>query len=68
MKNQKAVDSYIGSIGEIATLLEDLKGYVVDNHMDIAPEDVNWGHAGSAQHLLALLNEAALFAGIRHEK
>ena len=42
MKNQKAVDSYIGSIGEIATLLEDLKGYVVDNHMDIAPEDVNW--------------------------
>ena len=24
MKNQKAVDSYIGSIGEIATLLEDL--------------------------------------------
>ena len=50
------------------TLLEDLKGYVVDNHMDIAPEDVNWGHAGSAQHLLALLNEAAVFAGIRHEK
>ncbi len=25
MKNQKAVDSYIGSIGEIATLLEDLE-------------------------------------------
>ena len=67
MKNQKAMDSYIGSIGEIAILLEGLKGYVVDNHMGIAPEDVNWGHAGSARRLLALLNEAAAFAGIRHE-
>lgn len=64
MKNQEAVDSYIGSIDKIATLLEDLKGHIVDSHMGIALEEVNWSHVGSAQQLLALLNEAATFAGI----
>lgn len=68
MKNQKAVDSYIGSIAEIAALLDELKSHVVDDHMGISPEDVNWGHVGSANHLLEMLNEAAAFAGIRAEK
>lgn len=36
----------------------------VENHMDVAPEEVNWGHVGSAKHLLQLIKEASEFAGI----
>ncbi len=68
MKNQKALDSFVGSVGEIAVLLNKLQGAVADNHMGVAPETVNWGHAGTAQHILEMLNEVAAAAGIRSEK
>ena len=65
MDNQKAINSYVASLTEIAGLLEDLKSFMVDDHMGISPEEVNWGHVGSAEHMLKLLNEAAAFVGIR---
>ena len=43
--------------------LDALKAHV-DSHMDTAPEMVNWGHVGSAKHLLRLLKEASQFEGL----
>jgi hypothetical protein len=43
--------------------LDALKAHI-ENHMDVAPEEVNWGHVGSAKHLLQLIKEASEFAGI----
>jgi len=68
MKKKTALDSFTGTVGEISALLNKLQEAVVDNHMGVAPEAVNWGHAGTAQHILEMLNEVAAAAGIRSEK
>lgn len=64
MKEQNATDAYIAVIGEISAKLEALKAHAVDNHLGAEADKVNWGNVGTAQHLLSLLNEAAIFAGL----
>jgi hypothetical protein len=64
--NEKALNAFIGKIGEISEKLELLRGYV-DNHMECDPEDVNWGHVGSAGHVLEQLDEIIEFLGIKGE-
>lgn len=64
---QTAEGAFIEAISEISKRLDELKGFVAGDHMGIAPETVNWGHVGSARHLLETLDEAAVFAGIRSE-
>jgi len=54
--NEKALNAFISKIGEINDRLELLRRYA-DNHMECDPEEVNWGHVGSASHFLELLNE-----------
>ena len=61
--NEKALDEFIGTVAAIGEKLDALKLHV-ENHMDVAPEEVNWGHVGSAKHLLQLIKEASEFAGI----
>lgn len=61
--NEKALDEFIGTVAAIEEKLDALKAHI-ENHMDVAPEEVNWGHVGSAKHLLTLLKEASEFAGI----
>lgn len=61
--NEKALDEFIGTVAAIEEKLEALKLHV-ENHMDTSPEEINWGHVGSAKHLLTLLKEASEFAGI----
>lgn len=62
-----AEGAFIEAISEISERLEELKAFVVDEHMGVAPETLNWGHVGTAKHLLETLNEAAVFAGTRPE-
>jgi len=61
--NEKALAAFIGKIGEIHDRLELLRWYA-DNHMDCDPEEVHWGHVGSAHHALEQLNELIEFLGI----
>lgn len=63
MKKQNATDAYVAVIAEISAKLDALKAQAVDNHLGVNPDAVNWGNVGTAQHLLALLAEAAEFAG-----
>ena len=61
--NEKALDEFIGTVAAIEEKLDALTAHI-ENHMDVAPEEVNWGHVGSAKHLLQLIKEASEFAEI----
>ena len=45
----------IGSARELVTLLS----RHLDDHMGVAPDEVNWANAGDAGHLVEVLKEAA---------
>lgn len=64
MNNKRAANIYQNEINEIAALLDDLKSYIVDDHMCVSPESVTFGVVGSAKHLKRLIKEAAAFAGV----
>lgn len=64
IKKQKTVDAYISAVAAISDVLDALKAFAVDDHLGVCIDDVNWGNVGMAQHLLALLNEAAKYAGV----
>ena len=61
--NEKALSNFIGKIGEIHDRLGILRDYA-DNHMECDPEEVNWGHVGTAGHIVNQLNELIEFLGI----
>jgi hypothetical protein len=54
--NETALDRFIGIIGETDDRLEELKTFF-DEHMKYSPEDINWGHVGTATHFLERLTE-----------
>jgi len=62
-KNEKALDAFIGKIAEIADRLELLRWFA-DNHGGYNPDEVNWGHVGSAAHVVEQLEELIDFLGI----
>ena len=66
--NKKAIDIFISYLGEIESLLDAIKDCVVENHMDISPEDVTWGDVSSVSGILQRLKELADFAGISREE
>ena len=61
--NEKALDAFIGKVAEINKKLELLRGFM-ENHMDCDPEEVNWGHVGSAGHVVEELDNLINFLGI----
>ena len=61
--NKQALDEFVGMMAALEEKLDTLKAHI-ENHMDVAPEEVNWGHVGSAKHLLQLIKEASEFAGV----
>lgn len=61
--NEKALNEFVGTMAALEEKLDALKAHV-ENHMDTSPEEINWGHVGSAKHLLQLIKEASEFAGI----
>ena len=54
MENEQAVDRYVTQIGIASEALERLTQYVED-HGEIAPDDVNWGHVGQMADLAGKL-------------
>lgn len=58
--NAKALDAQIAKTHEAAELLERLTLYVQD-HGEVAPDDVNWAHVGSMGHVVAQLREIVNF-------
>jgi hypothetical protein len=54
--NEKALNTFVGKISEIKERLDELQQFV-DNHMEFAPEDIHWGHVGTAEHYLKELTE-----------
>jgi hypothetical protein len=60
---EEALNAFIGKIAEINDRLELLRWFV-DNHMECVPEEVNWGHVGSASHVVEQLKELIDFLGI----
>jgi len=61
--NEKALNAFIGKIAEINDRLELLRWYT-DNHMECEPANINWGHVGSAAHVVEQLEELIDFLGI----
>ena len=49
-----ALDAYIAKKMEIDTLLDRLKA-LSDDHFNVAPDEINWGHVGTLAHYAELL-------------
>ncbi len=62
--NEKALNAYVQTMGQIEKYLSELQA-LVNDHLGNDPESINWGHVGSANHLADLLKEAADFASNR---
>lgn len=62
MKNENALNAYITAIAEIKAKLATLTEQAND-HLGHRPEEINWGHVGTAQHVLTQLTEITEFLG-----
>ena len=51
-------------MGESLARIDALRAYVAD-HYGTDPEEVNYGHVGSAKRIDALLRELCEFAGVK---
>ena len=49
-----ALDAYIARKTEIDTMLARLKA-LSDDHFNVAPDEINWGHVGTLAHYAELL-------------
>ena len=49
-----ALDAYIAKKMEIDTMLDRLKA-LSDDHFNVAPDEINWGHVGTLAHYAELL-------------
>ena len=52
--NRTALDAYIARKAEVDTMLTRLKA-LSDDHFNVAPDDINWGHVGTLAHYADLL-------------
>jgi hypothetical protein len=59
----EALAAFIARKSEIDRLLEYLQAYSHD-HLNLAPEEVHWGHVGELDDWLACLRRIAKLAGI----
>ena len=66
MTNEKALNAYAATIAEIQEILAALLDHA-DDHFGTAPEDINWGHVGSANYIRENLNEIAVFLKLKEE-
>lgn len=62
--NEKALDRFVAVVADIRTTLEALQG-AANDHFDVSPEDVHWGHVSDVERTLAGLKE--ILAVIRGE-
>lgn len=59
--NDKALAAYIAAKTEIDRLLADLAALSAD-HFHTNPDEITWGHVGTANHIRERLQEIASFA------
>ncbi len=52
--SRTALDAYIAKKIEIDTMLTRLKA-LSDEHFNVAPDEIDWGHVGSLAHYAELL-------------
>jgi hypothetical protein len=64
--NETALSAYAAAIAEMCETLTALLAHT-DDHLGTAPEDVNWGHVGNANHVNEQLAEITRFLGLRQE-
>jgi hypothetical protein len=58
--NDQALSAFLAAMGGVNEQLERLQA-AADDHLGNGPDEIRWGHVGSANHLLELLTEAADF-------
>jgi len=61
--NDEALRAFMSNMMEIQAQLTVLTRYV-DNHMEDLPEDIHWGHVGSAGRVLESLSEIRQFLNL----
>jgi len=54
--NNKALGRFMEQMGEINERLSELQAFT-DEHMGYSPDDINWGHVGTAGWFLERLTE-----------
>jgi len=64
--NDKALQEFMAKIATASTLLQELQEFV-DDHMEYSPDEINWGHVGSAGYVVECLTELADWAFKRGE-
>ena len=52
--NSKALAAFVARKAEIDTMLERIAA-LSDQHFEVAPDDVHWGHVGTLAHYAELL-------------
>ena len=52
--NTQALDVFIARKAEIDAMLARLRG-LSDDHFDVNPDEINWGHVGTLAHYAELL-------------
>ena len=52
--HRTALDAYVARKAEIDAMLDRLKA-LSDDHFNIAPDEINWGHVGTLAHYAELL-------------
>lgn len=63
MSKEKAMDAFMVAVMDCQDILGKIKEHC-DNHLDLSPDEINWAHAGTAQHLRTQLKEIAEQLGI----
>ena len=54
--HEKALGRFMEQLGEMNERLAELQAFA-DDHMGYSPEDINWGHVGTAGYFLEKLTE-----------
>jgi hypothetical protein len=55
-QHEKALEAFTGVVAETQEKLAELSTYF-DDHMEYDPDEINWGHVGSATYFLTELTE-----------
>lgn len=59
--NDKALAAFIAAKAEIDRILADLASLSAE-HFQATPDEITWGHVGTANHIRERLQEVASFA------
>lgn len=63
MQTNDPVRAFIGNVGQALETLEKIKAHLED-HLGTSPEDIHWGHVGSAGKAAEDLKEIARFLNV----